>query len=449
MRGLSSTEFAPDLARACKAAMHGLSSTKVPKAYLQRRLAANITTMEVNMDNNNQGANNADCRQKNDRESNDSLEGRTLKEWAHEISHTLRWINDRAWPLAGVVLFIAAIYLNSFIIAENVPLSLTSSAVITALPVIGVFLALLIGSLVAFFLSPTVILFTRFGKKSTDTLLKLSLEKKNGDTRKWNNRLRIIMLMWFLKVLFIATVLVVPMFIASRWIEDSPDFSATVLILLVLALTPLFIYFAIKHLVRDLKIFDIVPDFWITTIIAILPQTLILAQLLTISAHHAEGSNVKVALFMLAGALALTVLQIGGAWLLALLNHPGQSLKRIGCFVLVPIFLFGIYPASGAWLAGAVMQLTASGARACAVLTWAEPDSVVSAQVRDKRHPGSSVRLRILTEADGQYLVRPEGETSKVVYFVPRTSVASINACPRNTGDQTPELPEPPAKGTS
>jgi hypothetical protein len=61
-----------------------------------------------------------------------------------QLSQGLLWLNERAWPLGGSILLIAGIYLFQYIQVEKIPLSITSSAVVAALPAMFVMLVFVI-----------------------------------------------------------------------------------------------------------------------------------------------------------------------------------------------------------------------------------------------------------------------------------------------------------------
>jgi len=78
-----------------------------------------------------------------------------------QLSGSLKWLNDRAWPLSVGILLTAGLYLYQYILEEQIPLSITSSAVLAALPAMSAILVFIISVLVAFILSPIFVLFHR------------------------------------------------------------------------------------------------------------------------------------------------------------------------------------------------------------------------------------------------------------------------------------------------
>jgi uncharacterized membrane protein len=77
----------------------------------------------------------------------------TFEDLKEQVSEGLSWLNNRAWPLTGILLFISVMYLYGFIMQKNVPLSITSPAIITALPVLLVVSIMIIIFLAGFSLA--------------------------------------------------------------------------------------------------------------------------------------------------------------------------------------------------------------------------------------------------------------------------------------------------------
>ncbi|VVO65792.1 hypothetical protein PS887_01035 [Pseudomonas fluorescens] len=93
------------------------------------------------------------------------------------------------------------------------------------------------------------------------------------------------------------------------------------------------------------------------------------------------------------------------------------------------IVLLGLIPASGAKLGGLPLQGSASGGRVCTLMTWTAQAQVPGALV-DADNPKRSVKLRVMADSDGSYIVRPWQAKEKTITFVPRASVAQLDECP-------------------
>ena len=65
----------------------------------------------------------------------------------------------------------------------------------------------------------------------------------------------------------------------------------------------------------------------------------------------------------------------------------------------------------------------------CTVMTWSEGAKVPGTLV-DAKKPEGSIKLRVLADSDGSYIVRPWQAKEKTVTFVPHSSVAQLDECP-------------------
>jgi len=133
--------------------------------------------------------------------------------------------------------------------------------------------------------------------------------------------------------------------------------------------------------------------------------------------------------FMLLELVLLWLIQLAGAYFVVVVRRHEHPVAHAALVAMVVIFVLGLIPQTSAKLAGVTLQLPLSGARNCTVMTWASSTQLVDA-IKDPGNPGSSIRLRLLAEADGMYIVRPWRAETKAVQFVPRSSVTGIDECP-------------------
>lgn len=363
--------------------------------------------------------------------------------WLGQASDGLRWLDERAWPLAGLALFVPLLYLHNFIHEEQVPLSITSPAIITALPAMFAFLVLFIGVLALFLVSPTMMLFTPVRTDRKDRLVDL-LPRQHIDADGRPHIHHGVIIAWF-AMLAIIGIGPGALIAAPENLFDEHSHWLLLGVLLLIALSACaFILIVIRSRPLDLKLKEISWGFRATVVLALLPQALLMSYVMSLSARiaHDEGGSYPVfAVCVLAGATILGILQLAGARIVASVTRPGRSLATAAVAGFVSVALLGLYPPTGAHLAGAVLQATASGARPCAVLSWTteSPPAVRPLHGIDgagKIIGDKSVPLRILTEADGYYLVRKRAENAgnKAVHFVPRPLVGAMESCPKQAG---------------
>lgn len=356
-----------------------------------------------------------------------------------QLSKGLIWLNERAWPLSGGILFISVLYLMGFIVEEKVPLSIASSSIIATLPVLFVMILLFIVFLAGLLLSPTAMLFAVVRKPGKERLVDLLIKPDREGGR--FSIPRNIVIGWF----FIPTIAV--LFIGLVWLlvekwNGIPGWMMSALVLLSLPLSIVgFVMWVIKEKSLKLKLRDFSFDFWMTACFSVLPQFIIITYVFILSIRVAQSSGDSYFLLwlsVLVGVIVLCVLQLVGAKLIASVTQPEQSLAKSCKAGVIIVFLLGLYPSTASLLTGGAFQLTGSGGRACAVLTWNSdnPSGIEALQSPD--NPKQSKKLRILIQVDEYYFARPivdktqaveKGETVTKVHFVPREIVSGIDDC--------------------
>ncbi|AZE58643.1 hypothetical protein PFLU3_12830 [Pseudomonas fluorescens] len=80
-------------------------------------------------------------------------------------------------------------------------------------------------------------------------------------------------------------------------------------------------------------------------------------------------------------------------------------------------------------MGGLPLQGFASGGRVCTLMSWSDGAKVPGVLI-DAAHPQRSVKLRVMADSDGSYIVRPWQAKEKTVSFVPHASVAQLDECP-------------------
>ena len=357
-----------------------------------------------------------------------------------QISQGLVWLNERAWPLSGCILFISMLYLTGFIVEEKVPLSIASSSIIATLPVLFVMILLFIVLLVGFLLSPTAMLFTAIKKPGKQRLVDLLTKPDSGGGR-FSIPKRIV-IGWFLMPVVAVIFIGVVWLLFSTW-NVIPKWLVNALVLLSLPSSiVLFIWLVIREKSLKLKLRDFSSDFWMATCFSVLPQFLIITYVFLLSIRLAQASGDSLVLLWSAvflGVIALCFFQLIGAKFIAWSTQPDRSLSKSFKAGFIIVALLGAYPPTASLLTGVAFQITASGGRACAVLTWNSENPSGIEALYNPKDPNQSRNLRILIQVDEYYFARPKldkaekdagAQTSTKVYFVPREIVSGIDDCP-------------------
>ena len=347
------------------------------------------------------------------------------KGWRNQVSEGLLWLDDRAWSLAGLILFVSALYLNGFILEEKVPLSITSPSVIAALPMLFAFLLLFIGMLVGLLFSPTMIFFSPLNKSNPVRLVDSFSESKPGKIK------LTIFISW---LLLPACLLGVTFGIWMLVPKDVGWINGIAIFFLVPITGFVFVNIFIRAQSSDLHWRDISPEFWMSLFIGLIPQFFLTVFVIIVSMRAAQPSESYVifAFWSAIGLFALCLIQLLGVRIVASTESQPPSLAACFTVGFAFVILLGIYPPAASKLTGAVLKLTASGARTCAVLTWTSNNPDVAEEVNNV-DSGSSKPLHILMAIDENYVVRPTEIEGKAVYFVPRSMIAGIDDCPINS----------------
>lgn len=351
-----------------------------------------------------------------------------------QLSRHLLWLNERAWPLSIGVLLMAGVYLYQYIQEEKIPLSVTSSAVITALPVMSALLVFIITMLVAFVLMPIFVLFHRLndsGRRLSDDFSfdHQDPERKAGHLRllaRWAGGL--VILGTFCALLSVIGAEVS----ANVWWASAAAVGTVLTIACYCWLMTLGVEGPMS---MDFRVACVMSAF--VQVIVILQVTIVV---IDIAGQYVNNIGWIVPL-MLVELMVVWVVQLLGALLVVKMRSHENPVALIACAVLLLVIGLGLYPPSGAKLGGFAFQVSASGARHCAILNFG-PESKGLDGITDPGRPGFSRPLRVIAEADGIYFVRLWKAESKAVQFVPRASLAGIDVCP-----PTPKKVEAPAAG--
>ena len=349
-----------------------------------------------------------------------------------QLSQGLLWLNERAWPLGGSILLVAGIYLFQYIQVEKIPLSITSSAVIAALPAMFAMLVVFIVMLGSLVVMPAFIMFHRLNDSGERLSDHLSFDQRKPELTALHGRL---VLHWGYGLLVLGAfvwligALAPYTQLSGWWIVGEIGVG-----LLTLA--------AHAWIITRVYKTRIDKAFWFACVMSALVQ---LFAILTVTVVVARSVSEYVEdvwwfiPFMLLELFLLWLIQLAGAYFVVVVRRHEHPIAHGALVGRAVIFAVGLIPQASAKLAGVTLQLPSSGARHCTVVTWA-PDTKVLEAIKDPNNPGSSIRLRLLAEADGIYIVRPWRTEAKAVQFIPRASVTGFDECPvdLNSAGATP-----------
>lgn len=339
-----------------------------------------------------------------------------------QLSKSLLWLNERAWPLTLVILLTAGVYLYQYIQEEKIPLSITSSAVISALPVMSAILVFIISVLVAFVLLPIFVLFHRLndsGKRLSD---ELTLDQTCAEHRARHRRM---LGRWAGSLLLLGTFCAALSVIGSQVTGNWYWGTAAVV---GMGLTIAGYYWLMTRGVAG----PVSTDFRIACVMSAFVQMVVILNV-TMVAIDIAGQYVSnlwwLLPLMLVELLAVWMIQLLGALFVVKMRSHDNPVALVATAVMVLVIVLGLYPTTGAKLGGFAFQVSASGARNCTLMNFA-PESKGLETLTDPDRPGFSRPLRVIAEADGIYFVRLWKTDSKAVQFVPRASLVGVDVCP-------------------
>jgi hypothetical protein len=337
------------------------------------------------------------------------------------LSRSLLWLSERAWALSVGILLTAGLFLYQYILEEQIPLSITSSAVLAALPTMSAILIFIILVLVTFILSPIFVLFHRLNASDKRLSDDFSFEQRTREQRlrhlrllaRWGGGLSIL-------GIFCALFSVIGSQVTGNlwW---------TCLAMLSTGLT-FFAYYRVMTLGVE---GPVSTDFRMACVMSAFVQMGVILSVTTVAidlAGRYVSSLWWLLLLVPVELLILGMIQLLGALFVVKMRGHDHPVAFVAIGVMAMVVALGLYPASSAKLGGFALQVSSSGARQCTIMSFV-PDTKGLEAIMDADKPGVSRPLRVLAEADGIYFVRPWKADSKLIQFVPRASLTGMDAC--------------------
>ncbi|MBI6633680.1 hypothetical protein YA0871_13495 [Pseudomonas paralactis] len=350
-----------------------------------------------------------------------------VDQYATKLSNGLLWLNERAWPLTVAILSVAGLYLYQYIQVEKVPLSILSTAALTALPAMFAMLVFVIGMMGAFILIPTFILFKRMNSAGARLSDQLNLSPGSPQVTAQHRRL---LLHWAASLAVPYIFWLFAVYLSAK-AESGPLLTVSWIVAVVLVVM-VYVWIIIRARPAHIALRDISREFWFASAGAGVIQMLVIL-MVTVPVSRAFGeysdSIVLFAPFMFAEMVVLFLIQGCGACMVISMNDHENPAAPVSLVVLSLLVVLGMIPEAGAKLGGLPLQASASGGRACTLMTWSDDAKVLRALV-DADNPQRSVKLRVMADSDGSYIVRPWQAKEKTVSFVPHAAVAQLDECP-------------------
>lgn len=337
-----------------------------------------------------------------------------------EVSEILTWIHERAWPLGGGIVFISVLYLYHYIQTEKVPINILSPSVLAGyLPVVMVILVFLIAVISGLILAPTAVLLTPLnenGKTFMNAWINDVQKAERG-----NAKFRLLVRLFFI-LCGIAIMYGISFVIHTKL--PAPAFTISIIILFLFS--PFLLLFCLISTKRiNIRWKDISFDFgynclmwaWIQLI-----SVFFVFYVITMSFNDNLYIILGVFVVSLAG---MALIQLFFAIFFIELKSSPRPVTISALIGVLLIILPAFIPSLSSTLISTILQSVASPGNQCRVMYWVPDSKGIAAILKDPAHPEKSVAMKILTQEDGQYLVR----INEVVYFIPRTQVAGLGVC--------------------
>lgn len=353
------------------------------------------------------------------------------------ISPTLLWLHQRAWPLGGLLLFVSVWALRNYLVAENVPVGVSSPAFIAALPTVLISAGFLCLVLLVLLLTPGWVFFVPIanGRCMADRMLPESFDHRTQPPIAYG-LVRSLPVQWM-----VGNVLIAGSFLGLTLpLTDSPYANwvfSGLLLMVVLGLMMLMCWMAYPQEYKPWRqrfAFKFVHAALMSANVqAMLHLTCFLAVLRL--AHVQPDQTGRFVWFSLGSVLILTFLQCLGVGLHRLINVGQPRPQWTILALLVFAALVVLWSPSGNFLMGAAMRLRVQGQTAPLKLCLAPgaAEKYMAPHASKNRDAASQLPATVQIPFDtGDWLyVRAAGLTSDQAptWRIAAADVLALRAC--------------------
>ncbi|MDL5366573.1 hypothetical protein QSH18_13280 [Xanthomonas sp. NCPPB 2654] len=339
--------------------------------------------------------------------------------WLTELRSIQTWIESHPLLLGSYAILVPSISIYHYTRTEQVPLSIASTDIISALPSVFAAIAFLVLALTTLPLIPVLLMFEGAKRDANGRLHVLS----NDTSKRIKDAIY-----WFSAFMIPGAIVALGVCASTLWFPNSrwPVTSAAILASL--------IFVALVHLIKGNKLKNLIsPDTMINIPISFL-QMLLAISLMQVSLRifGSSPTNTEAVIAIVIAVFALPFLQIFVVLLVELTSqHYGFVMQAfLGSFCLISMLC--IAPTTGAFLAGHVLGGSASGYTKCIQLELG--DSAVKFKKILSQHSTNTVPINILSNASEIYLVRDPHSHDQAVYRIPEADVIAHVPCPAAAG---------------
>lgn len=334
----------------------------------------------------------------------------------------LKFINEHYLSIGVMMFFSSVLAIHIYINTEKIPLSILSSELVVALPILLTILFISLMALIALIYTP--VSFLLWKNKPSDANLIESIDKKGQHHGLSIGYVRSFLLIYWSIGLSGVGALVYYLLSGDRfgtWSGTALEF-----VLLVVA------NFAFKGLVA-LLFSNIKNKYrWETFFIVVYSsfvQVIILMLVCWIVIENRGGVLDEVYLSIIFSMVLLSITQLAYAYWIADVYHKPDRLVRLGGFAAVVLFMVCAIPPLNQYFVGYALATSAMGVRKCVVLAWV-PNAEVLPELRRPNNKQLSIDLEIPISTQTIIYARPMGNTSKEkIILIPYLNVAKVMTC--------------------
>lgn len=348
----------------------------------------------------------------------------TPHSWPQEVRELLSWVKDNALLCAAAAIALPGISVFHYTQYEHVPISITSSEMLAALPVVLSVILLTIIILCAAMLMPLSAMFES-AKRAPDGRWHL-LPSREGGRRKSA-------LLW-LAALAVPGIILATAATFSSSSSKNDRWPMWLAMILSAAFYTWITQWTLpgrthKHTLDSLLFTAFMGGFCQMLLIMTTMQ-------LTLHALNPELSSYWIYASLIGTTFGLALVQLFFAALIETTSTHAGVVKQACTATAALVAVLCAFPYTGAWLAGYVISGSASGGADCVQLTISTEASDFNALLA----PGNERKtqgVRLLANVDSTYFVRKQREARGTVYRIPAEKVTALTACPSTKNNST------------
>lgn len=340
----------------------------------------------------------------------------TTRAWLLELRAVQQWIETHPILLAGAAILLPSVSIYHYTISERVPLSVASPGLISALPSVLAAIAFLTIGLCALPILPASLMLDGAVREQSGRLRVLP----RGSKERRQYALR-----WMGAFALPGGILALSLFASVSWLPES---HWTVPLGIGLASA---VFTGIVTITRRAHGLVATFDSVLFSLLMSLLQMLLAITVMKLAIRQIDPSAPDIVVFgaLMGSSLILASVQVLVVVVIEETSQHAGFVTLAFVAALGAIALACIVPTTGAALAGSVIRASAAGNAECVQLRLSIEAKDFSDIVSAPNVSRDTVKLRLLSNTDGMYLVRKAEEPNETVYRIPSDKVVALTPC--------------------